>query len=1662
MSLKDKAYRLFSYISQVYSIDLPVIRDVSEYKAELWWQADLIHSEQCKIKEFESEGDVSEDEIGEVIGSDAWLSVIKRQYDQPPDLPEMLKDWINLSINPNKKPSPKPSLQKIISFDTDKIRVDAFEKYKEVLREWKASKKGPMPGIPEILNGWLKELKSDDEEQSIIPEQKSEEKFEDNLSRVTALDSYISGQWTLWSQRVLPLFRANELYDQLFSLHQRLSVEGDRVEIIWGHVFLTWRYSEGNTVYHPLIFTSMNLNFDPERRHIFLTPSQTIPTKVDMECLQNLEYPSKDELIKFVLKSNNNDLPPDVWSHNQMRGFASTFTGFISNEPAEISNRYLNELTSKPPALNYPVIYNAPVIVVRERMLRLWVDDAKKIAEAVYNNTDIPPFIKSLIADSHSQELPNPKDYADHNINIDEDEGELLLPKEYNEQQEDVVKKLKNHFGALVQGPPGTGKSHTIANMVSSLLAQGKRVLVTSQTENALKVLRDQIPPEVQSLCVSQLGNDTEAKRQLNEAVDAIGKRLAQKASTVIEQRIKRVKDELRSTREEQANLRNQVKDWVELDASTIRIDSESFSAVQAAKECSENERDYAWFPDRLLENAEPPLNEDEILDMCSLLKEISPEDRKSCAQYLPLPESLLNFEQFSEKILRWKSLSAIFDEAEELRNGWDEKLYQSQYDDIQSTIKKLEEALLSLQDASLAWQQKILEFIILEGRQNDYWQSFLDKCRSLREAAWQAYQSFQGYEIEITQDLPNALDVEAALDGLNRRKPTNFINQLLLSKPAKLIYRSIKVDGHHLKTEERINAVRAYFSYHNCLRKIKTIWGQTIQAVNGTDLTLTGAMPLTEIDEGIKRLCCPIDWRNNYFEDIKNTLMSQGCCQQGLYKQDVLECALKVLNCRLAEIEKNEIEKDLNGYFQFLTIEAIKKDAHMLWSHFASSVISKDLEKYRETFNELTRLLKLHKKAERLEQLSGRLKIIAPLWCASLEKKAQNIGQEALEKGWKTAWRWKRLNEWLNKLHSRESVESLQTKLGRARRKEKELIVELVKERTWQRQIENVKDHHYRALVAWKNAMDKYGKGTGKQAQRWLAAAAKAMLDAVGAVPAWIMPLHRVIQSFPAEPGVFDVIIVDEASQCDLRALSVLFRAKKILVVGDPEQISPSNVGVERDKVFALIQQFLSDVPYKETFYIDNSLYEIAKAIPRMDRTLLTEHFRCVPQIIEFNNHLCPSYAGRLEPLRQPNPDEMLNPPITTVFVNNGFKNNNDVNEPEAEALVDMLVTCCKDERYASGGKNNRKRTMGVVSLLGEKQAKHISDLIAQYIDETEREERKIICGDAYAFQGDERDVMFLSMVIAPNAVFSALTKDSDRQRFNVATSRARDQVFLFHSVRLDDIRNSNCVRHELLNWYLNPPLAEMEAGLEILEREAESEFEKEVGLRIIKRGYKVIPQFKPLPNDFQYRIDLVIQGNNNRLAVECDGDRYHGPDKWEHDQRREAQLRRAGWKFWRISGSTFYRNKEQSLESLWQLLVAEGIEPVLFKERSKRIVASPTDNLKDKPIKEDVKITDNDETEKEDFSPIQNATFTLTPQESQTRSFNRDKIPPLSTNWKVWLEISEWGKKTMSISDYWWGFASDISNRLKEGKAITPKQREHMSRCWKTTHKHGFKAKR
>ena len=142
----------------------------------------------------------------------------------------------------------------------------------------------------------------------------------------------------------------------------------------------------------------------------------------------------------------------------------------------------------------------------------------------------------------------------------------------------------------------------------------------------------------------------------------------------------------------------------------------------------------------------------------------------------------------------------------------------------------------------------------------------------------------------------------------------------------------------------------------------------------------------------------------------------------------------------------------------------------------------------------------------------------------------------------------------------------------------------------------------------------------------------------------------------------------------------------------------------------------------------------------------------------------------------------------------------------------------------------------------------------------------------------------------------------------------------------RLDNLSKADQLRRSLILHFATPYVQD-EARVEDLRSLCESPFEREVYDELTQRGFWVTPQVSV----GQYRIDLVVEGHNDaRLAVECDGDKYHGAEKWAEDMQRQRTLERAGWVFWRCFGSAFYRRRKKVMDDLLAVLAERGIEPI------------------------------------------------------------------------------------------------------------------------------------
>jgi very-short-patch-repair endonuclease len=162
-------------------------------------------------------------------------------------------------------------------------------------------------------------------------------------------------------------------------------------------------------------------------------------------------------------------------------------------------------------------------------------------------------------------------------------------------------------------------------------------------------------------------------------------------------------------------------------------------------------------------------------------------------------------------------------------------------------------------------------------------------------------------------------------------------------------------------------------------------------------------------------------------------------------------------------------------------------------------------------------------------------------------------------------------------------------------------------------------------------------------------------------------------------------------------------------------------------------------------------------------------------------------------------------------------------------------------------------------------------------------------------------------------------------KKRYNVAASRARDQLWVVYSLNPETDLQDGDLRLQLIQHAKDPNAFARERE-KVFER-TESDFEKKVAGILIDAGYKVIPQWKV----GSYRIDMVIEGNGKRLAVECDGDKWHTLDNLQDDLNRQAILERLGWNFVRIRGTQFYRNPEQAMQPVFEQIKSMGITPTL-----------------------------------------------------------------------------------------------------------------------------------
>jgi very-short-patch-repair endonuclease len=1342
--------------------------------------------------------------------------------------------------------------------------------------------------------------------------------FADEPSRLAALQRWKVAREE-WAKYEKPARAAMKIFETLYSLYGRIDREAERVELVLGDGILSWCRPEGS-IYHPILLQRLQLQFNAA------VPEFTLSEADHPVELYSALFQSMADVDGRAIGRCREELEQEGF-HPLINGATS---GFLKRLVVQLSPRG-ELLEDRAPAReeNDPQIGRDPILFLRSRTLG-FAAAIEGILADLRTREDLPWSLLNIVG----EESPVPDTgEADPSANrYSEADAAVLLSKPANPEQIRIARQLEEYGGVLVQGPPGTGKTHTIGNLIGHLLAQGKSVLVTSHTTKALRMVRHHIVPELRPLCVSLLESDLDSRKQLESAVGSIAERLSRADAGSLEIEWKKLEAERADLLKKLDDVRSQFADARADEYRDIIIAGKSLAPADAARKVAQEKDTLGWIPGPVAAVAPLPLAPGELADLYRTNVSVSREDEAELSGHLPELHDLPRPEDFEASVSERNRLGM---EDLDLRSDlWQSGAPQGSPDELESLAASLTQAV-----DPLSGKEKWKLAAVYAGKYGDAhrqpWDQLVGFVRRVHREAASAQESFLKFGPQLSRE--HMLEDQERIAGEilahleNGGKLGSFA--LLTHKAWSHFIEATKVKNARPRLPEHFQALLQLSRLMNLRQDLAGRWDRQMAALGSPPSSEMGE----EVEKTLMQFCDAIEnclgWHQHTWLPLQQQLEDLGFRWERFLAEQppvvgadgellrigkaVNQSLLPILDSRYKKLKLLQLEEELRDLKNRLKLAARAAKSSKVISKLLSAVKDEDSNDYRDAYERLLELKSRQADLDLRRALLAKLESAAPSWAAAIRNRTGAHGRGEPPRDPAGAWTWRQLNDELDR-RAGVSLEALQTKNEKFREQLRRVTVGLIDRRAWSAQARRTSARQRQALVGWLDTIRRIGKGHGIRVALLRAEAARKMSECRSAVPVWVMPLSRVVENFDPRTTRFDVVIIDEASQSDVMALVALYLGKTVLVVGDHEQVSPSAVGQDLGIIQNLIFQYLPGIPNSDLYDGQISIYDLARQ-SFGGTTCLVEHFRCVPEIIQFSNLI--SYDFRIKPLRDASRVRLR--PHTIAYRVSGSSRDGKINRQEALATAALLAAAMEQPEYKKNDAG-QPTSFGVVSLVGDEQAIEIDNLLRSHLSPDRYELHRLLCGNAAQFQGDERDVIFISLVdTAQRGPLSLRDQELFKQRFNVAASRARDQMWIVHSLSPNNDLKADDLRRQLIEHAQDP--SRLMSALDEKEQRMQSAFEREVMKRLSAAGYRVAPQWRV----GAFRIDLVVEGDGRRLAIECDGDRYHPLEKLPEDMDRQSVLERMGWIFTRIRGTEFLRNPDRAMKPVFEKLQMLEISP-------------------------------------------------------------------------------------------------------------------------------------
>ena len=566
------------------------------------------------------------------------------------------------------------------------------------------------PAPPKVVAAWLAggcddpstEPQVNPERRLLVDGEAVTVAFEADLARVAAYDGW-HDKWTAWAAAERPARRTMAVFEKLYALHAQMEREGESVELLVGDGRLRWRTTAGE-IDHPVLLQRVELMFDAKVPAFSVVDADRAPELYSV-LLQGSDL-SPQELQRLREQADGGEYHPLA---------REATDGYLRRLAQLLGPRgHFAEDAQTSVAGADPLIARDPVLLLRTRVSG-FPAAFDRVLQDLDDRAVVPTSLTRLVGvESAPNEEPARETCPPSPWREPDD---VLLSKPANLEQIQMAHALERHQAVLVQGPPGTGKSHTIANLVGHLMAQGKRVLVTSHTTKALRVLRGHIVEELRPLCVAVLDQDLESRSQMEQSVRGILGRLTRETPGALAERVARLSKERSELNTRIDVLTQRVREAREAEYLPIVVAGEAITPSDAARWVSANAERNDWIPGPIASGAPNSLSTSDIARLYALNGELSSNEEREIELSLP------DLDELPSPYLAVSLCAAIGrgPEPPELARFWRCPVDDTQRRALQELLRNVEETSMALGQFA-PWQRAVVSAGAAGGPERQAW----------------------------------------------------------------------------------------------------------------------------------------------------------------------------------------------------------------------------------------------------------------------------------------------------------------------------------------------------------------------------------------------------------------------------------------------------------------------------------------------------------------------------------------------------------------------------------------------------------------------------------------------------------------------------------------------------------------------------------------------------------------------------------------------------------------------------------------------------------------------------------------------------------------------------------------------------------------------------